>query len=151
MRGQHTRGPSARLAGLILGFLLLAGCSPDSKLGDPSDTNLQQIYDAYVQCIQESDGRPPRNEKQLQKYLNEEGDLGAIFRSPHDGEPYVIFWGVPVDEEDEDGDDEGEKHQAKILAHEKTGKEGSRWVLLTNGSVLKMSQEEFDRAPKAKP
>ncbi len=149
MRSRHIRWRNARLAGLILGFLPLAGCSPEGKPADPSDTNLQQIYEAYVQFIQESDGRPPRSEKQLRKYLNEEGDLDAIFRSPHDSEPYVIFWGAPVDEEDEDGDDEGEKPPAKILAHEKTGSDGGRFVLLTDGSVLKMSQEEFDRAPKA--
>jgi hypothetical protein len=84
--------------------------------------------------------KPPTGIGQLQPFLKEVGNPEELFRSPKDGQPYVICWGVDL---------LAPPNWAKstpILAYEKYGANGHRYVLTTMRSVLLMSDTEFRQA-----
>jgi hypothetical protein len=59
--------------------------------------------------------------------------------SPRDNQPIVIIMGA----NDNDG-------ASSILAYEKTGAEGTRWVVTMGGEAKKLPNEEFSKATFAK-
>ena len=129
-------------AGVLLA-LLTAGCSSGTteKQGNEAELDLKQIGDAYGQALARL-GRPPRSAEEIKPELTAMavGDLNAVFQSPNDNQPYVIIWGVSLAEVDPTA----EKQQ--VLAYERTGAGGTRYVLLANGAVVPMTAEEFAAA-----
>ncbi|HEY7155179.1 MAG TPA: hypothetical protein VH575_14550 [Gemmataceae bacterium] len=84
-------------------------------------------------------GHPPRSEDELKrcfKEIGETGDPDQVLRSPRDGEPYVILYGPPLDADARD----------VILAYEKNGAEGKRYVLTQARRVQVMTDGEFAAA-----
>jgi len=84
-------------------------------------------------------GRPPANAKEAWPFLQEQGDPETLLKSPVDGQPYVVLWGVnwptiPIKE-----------MPPPIVAYEKAGKGGTRYVYTVMG-VMPMTDEEFARA-----
>jgi hypothetical protein len=82
---------------LLLGGLLLGGCTsaPTRVEVDNSMANLLAIHTAYTDFVADS-GKPPRTQKDLEWAFPEHSReaLDELFRSPHDGQPYVIVWGI---------------------------------------------------------
>jgi len=107
---------------------------------DPGPDNLLRIARAYQQATVALN-RGPKNRDELRAYLGEVEDLDRLFRSPHDGQDFVIIWEVdfrtiPLKA--------GELPQ--VIAYERQGKDGRRDVFTAAG-VIQMSEDVFRRAP----
>jgi hypothetical protein len=115
----------------------MAGCG-DSDLSSPSANRLRVLAAVYLDYAA-AKGTGPENEKQLHKHVrNVPGFLfdaagvspdaeADAFVSERDGETFVIRYGVGISQAP--GDD------APVIAHEKTGKDGTRFVAFANGDV----------------
>lgn len=119
--------------------LAVAGCSSRSgPQEEPAAFRLRKIGQAY-ELAADLRNRPPRKVDELErmfKELGETGDPAELLRSPRDGQPYVIIFGAPFDADD----------RATLLAYEKNGAEGTRYVLTLAREVKLMKNEEFARA-----
>jgi hypothetical protein len=125
---------------LVLGVCLaLLGCAQPSQPNDRSQDHLMYIGRAYMQHNVEKKC-PPKSIEDLKPFLAEAGDPAEILRSPDDGENYVICWNVallkPVTW----------AHSTPVLAYEKRGTDGRRYVLTTLRSVELLTDEEFRQA-----
>jgi hypothetical protein len=136
-------GPVVRcVAGLWLS-LAVAGCSGAGGPGnvDVARQNLQKIGTAYARATTTLN-RPPKDVNDLVASLKEQGDTPEILRSPNDGEDYVILWGYDF------------RHPTPtpggaqvVLAYEKSGKGGRRYVLQLPSQVTVMTSDELQKAP----
>ena len=139
MRGIHTCLPAL----LGLAGLTLAGCSSRPKQQEePAAFRLRKIAQAY-QLASDLRGKPPRSAQELSRFFKELGETGdpeELLRSPRDGEPFVIVFGVDFDFEARD----------TVLGYERTGAEGTRYVLTLSREVKLLKNEEFARATFAK-
>ena len=128
------------LTALVLG---VAGCSstPPPRTEDPDTTNLRRIYQAFRLC-EDFKQRGPLDEDELKRYLGELGEPGKpdeFLISRRDRKPFVIHYGNTINPT------AGEA----VLAHEKDGAEGKRFVLTLAGNVKAMSDAEFAKAQLA--
>lgn len=129
-----------RLANLIC-VLGLAGCSESGPRTDDAELNLRRIVQAYEQA---SFPRLPANVGDLKgqfKELGDKRDPEVILRSPRDGQPYVILFGRPLDS----------SNRTTILAYEKSGKDGKRYVVMLSRDIKLLTEEEFAAANFAGP
>jgi hypothetical protein len=136
------------LLGAVPSILLLAavagavGCAKEVRVEaklDPAHENLMRIGSAYIQ-FNTKNQRPPKSVEEIKPFLKESGSIDELLRSPRDGHPFVICWGVDL---------LVPPRWAKstpILAYEKRGAEGTRYVLTTLRSVEQMSDEQFQQA-----
>ncbi len=118
--------------GICAGAIVAAsGCSrPNAKNAPESPQNLRAIFDAYSEATKQLK-RPPANLDELTPHLKDVGEIDKVLRSPDDGQKYVILWGA-----------EPHASQAEVLAYEKIGKNGRRYVLRGH-VVFWHSDEEF--------
>jgi hypothetical protein len=130
---------AACLCGLVALIVLgLAGCAKPRRTEDPDTTNLRRLYQAFRLC-DDFKRRGPKDLAELKHYLGELGEKGTpdeFLISRRDGQPFVIFYGNTI--QTEGGN--------VILAYEKEGKEGKRFVLTLGGSVMAITDEEFAKA-----
>ena len=133
------RSRSARSSVLLaLGLLSLAGCGPRVIVRETSDhggdylVTLNRIYMAAQRNL----GRPPRNVDDLRAAAKEFGDLDHLLISPNDGQPYAIVWGVDLG---------NAPNPTMVVAHEKVGASGVRYVMTPTG-VRKLTDQEFAQA-----
>jgi len=129
---------------LLLAIVMLAcggsGTMPNLKRVSerPKVQNqLQQIGIAYRNCAITA---PPRKIEELMPFLENDAKTEKLLR---DG-TIVVIWGVVIDLVANGSE--------TILAYEKDADEqGTRYVLMANCSTVKaMSNDEFQKAPKAK-
>jgi hypothetical protein len=116
------------------------GCSsrPTPRTEDPDTTNLRRIYQAFRIC-EDFKHRGPRDADELKHWLGQLGEPGTpeeFLISRRDGQPFVIFYGNAIDPQYGD----------IVLAHEKDGADGRRYVLTLGGSVKPFSDAEFAKA-----
>ncbi len=130
--------PLCRLL-LALAFAAgVAGCGPrvvEKEGGDQGGENLLTLSRMYMRA-QEKNNRPPRSADDLKPVAAEFGDLERALVSPNDHQPYVIVWNVDL---------RNAANPYLVVAYEKTGVNGFRYVLTATG-VNKLSQEEFIKA-----
>ncbi len=129
-----------RLRWSMVGLLIFAGCTGATVEQRPVDATRQRLIalgQAYVQTF--AKGKAPTKLADLEPALKALGDPDELARSPRDGQPFVILWGTRFTEPD-----------AKIYMHEQSGKGGTRFVLLTDGSSFEVSEERFQNMPKVK-
>ncbi len=135
-----------RSLGIGLLFLFALGCGSSEtrevKL-EPSLERLKVISRAYIEASRDLE-HPPQNAGELMPYLKGGRiDPAEILRSPTDGQEYTIIWGVdmnnlpPV---------EGPPNNFIVLAYEKQGRDGKRWVAGFR-RARQMTDEEFKDAP----
>jgi hypothetical protein len=125
------------LARLVAGVMVLVtGCGPQeirsSTPVDPTTDRLLALGAAYAQFTFDR-SRPPRGPEDLRDLLPAPDAL----TSPRDSEPFVVFWGVDL---------RGPQKWATgrpILAHERTGAGGSRFVLSTMRNVEQLDEAAF--------
>jgi hypothetical protein len=114
-----------------------AGCSKSKAPDRPmAAAQLSAIGRAYFEATEEM-GHPPRNKEELMKYIKmtkknpdnpEESvtvDAAEVLRSTNDNEDFVILWDVDVTKFDLSG----RPSALPVLAYEKNGKDGKRYVL----------------------
>ncbi len=119
------------------------GCTPSevvvrAKL-EPAHENLMHVGTAYYRFNTQY-RKPPTGSADLKPLLKEFGNPDDLLRSPRDGEPYVICWGVNLLVPQPWVQSTG------VLAYERRGAEGKRYVLTTVQSVVLMTEEEWRRA-----
>ena len=127
--------------GLLCSWAVLAGCSSSPVTVqapmDATQERLIKIKLAYSHFLSEK-GVPPRSVEDIRPLLAAGGDNpDELLRSPRDGQPFEICWGVNIN---------APLPWAKttpVLAYEKQGVDGSRWVLTAVRSVAPMTEEEF--------
>jgi hypothetical protein len=134
--------PARKAFAQFFGFATLlitaAGCSSTVKEGEAGDIEgLRKIASAYSRATAKN-GRPPAKPADLNPFLAEGEDVDRLLASSRDGHPYVIFWGV--DPRPGKGGP-----SPLVIGHEKTGKNGSRFVFLDMG-VVSMADSEFAKA-----
>jgi len=127
-----------RSLALVIGVsLALSGCSSRARrVVKTSETeNLTKILAAYDQATRQL-GRPPANLEEFKPFLTPYGNADEILRSPNDGQPYGLVWGVDVRK--------SSLHMMPppALAYETQGVNGKRYVLTVMG-VVPMTEEEF--------
>ena len=125
---------------LTLSCLALAGCSAEERFEEePIKAHLRQINKAYWTHLGYHDVPPkPENLRQDVEGLHAL-DMGApadqALVSPRDKQPFVIVYGAdkttPAD---------------AILAYEKVGAEGTRWVVTMSQDIKEMPNDEFKKA-----
>src|SRR4051812_1077733 len=93
------------------------GSPPPQNPGPDSPQRLHRIGLA-INDATASLGRPPANADELRPFLDQ-SEPDVLLRSPDDGQPYVIFWGVDVRAVDPEA----------VLAYERLGSGGMRYVL----------------------
>ncbi|HJZ90217.1 MAG TPA: hypothetical protein VKE40_05050 [Gemmataceae bacterium] len=127
------------LAATAMGVSLLAGCSRQ-PVGEAaaSLTLLQEVNDMLRQAGGAS-GRPPAKAAELDRYR---ADYPRGYEAVKSGD-VVILWGTPLKGEGEVGKDE------LLLAYEKNTPIEGGFVLLSAGTVKKVSASEFSALPKA--
>src|SRR5579859_3592823 len=113
---------------VAIACLALVGCAK-SEPERPENENLSKLMQAYVDASGEL-GHAPRNLKELQPYLEKQGDPDKILVSPRDQQPYEIRWGVSLR-----GFSPDVKMPA-IIAYEKDGVDGERCVLTISGMTF---------------
>jgi hypothetical protein len=135
-----------QLLAILLGAVVIgsgsSGCSsPAASDEDENTTDLRSIGRAYDAVIGMRN-KPPRSVGEIKQVLVDFHDVGwvgppdEVLISSRDGQPYVIILGADL----------GAEVSKDVLAYEKKGAEGKRYVLLTSRDVLQMSEDEFAQA-----
>jgi hypothetical protein len=125
----------------------IAGCSCSSspqivnKPLDPTKEKLLNIFIAYAQfCVDRQ--QPPQGPADLDPILAKMGKTDDPWRSPRDGQPFVVCWGVdllkPLSW--------AKPNSTPVLAYEKQGVDGSRYVFTAVQRTMLMSDKEFHEA-----
>jgi hypothetical protein len=137
-----------KAAACVLGCLATVGCGskPVGKLPDPTDSRLKTLGSAYALAT-DNLGHAPRSKEDLLQGLKtlkenlqaaaedaegEKADKAQvtwepadILRSANDNEEFVVIYGVDY----HDYNVSRTPRDLPVIAHEKTGKEGKRYVL----------------------
>lgn len=136
--GYRITGRISILLMLMATVFATMGCKPaeDPAARQQADS-MNGLAICYGQYISQHRGRPPKNEKSFRKFIDAQPaafleSFGAssaddLLVSPRDGEPYVVAYGRP----------------AKIIAYEKTGVDGMRYVSDDLGIVKEVDEATF--------
>jgi len=143
----RNRGTLARalVTLLVLSCLAFHGCSNSSTPLivetplDPTHEKLLRIGMAYTR-FSTSQKRPPKEWSDLKPILAETENADEPWRSARDGQPLVICWGVDL------GKWKSWAKSTPVLAYEKQGVDGNRYVLTTLRSVELLSDSDFHAA-----
>jgi hypothetical protein len=130
-----------RCATVAAGLGLLAGCGSSSRppaQDDAAATVLQEV-NSLLRGAAGATGRPPSRLADLDKYQMMFTRGYAAVKSGD----VVVLWGTPLKGEGEAGKDEA------VVAYGKGVPKDGGYVLMSAGTVKKMTAEEFGAAPKA--
>jgi hypothetical protein len=135
----------ALICGLTL-LLVTSGCGQRTVVGavDKTRAKLQAISGAYVAATVKAN-RPPAKADDLLPFLGDatttEEQKRESFRSDNDGEEFVIVWNVDLRKIGVDG-----LSRDVILAYEKLGKKGQRYVLKPPADVFIIPDDVFQKS-----
>jgi hypothetical protein len=123
-----------------LALLGLMGCARNAdRPYAAAEGRLLKIGNAYLNAANKL-GRAPMGLDDIKPYL--EGDVTEEYlRSPGDGEPFVIMWGI-----DYHALPPGRGDPFTVAAYEKKGVNGKRYVLRFPRSVELMTDEQLRKA-----
>lgn len=129
-----------RCAVLVAGLGLLGGCSshPGGDNVPPEFTALQEV-DGLLRAGAGTAGRAPGKLADVGRY---QATFPRGYEAVRSG-AVVVLWGAPLKGEGEVGKDEA------VVAYDKAVPAEGGYVLLSAGTVKKMSAAEFASAPKA--
>jgi hypothetical protein len=131
--------------GIVLGGSGCGGSSKGKAL-DPTKAQLQAIGRAYAAAQFDVLDRPPKNKEELIKGLKdmpeETSDPEDRFRSTRDNQEFVIFWDVDLR-----SIDSRKQRTWPVLAYERQGKDGKRFVLQGKDYVRELPDDEIESLP----
>jgi hypothetical protein len=126
----------------VLILLAAAGCSRGdvATTRGPAEERLLALGTAYQNAARRL-GHPPKDFQELKPSL--EGDASEDFlRSPNDGEPFVVIWGVDFDKLPQ-----SPAHNSYVVAiYEKKGAGGKRCVLRFPLSTCRLTHDQWKKA-----
>ena len=133
--------------GCLLSLSFLIGCSSNGPpKEDDATKDLGHIARVYALIVQ-GRRRPPSKLEEISTGLAELHSIeqnpppAEVLTSSRDGQPYVIIMGADLG---------GQANPSDVLAYEKVGAEGKRYVLLMSRDVQQMTDEEFSQASFAR-
>lgn len=126
---------------LMLTMLVAVGCGGGSPQTvpiqvDPTRQQLERLGTAYLLTTARLN-RPPAKLDELLPALKPLGPTEQTLRSLNDGQEFVIVWGVELRQMKAEG------NNVPVVAFEKTGKQGQRYVLRGRDIVLQMGDAEL--------
>jgi hypothetical protein len=131
---------AVRLLVLAAELGLLAGCSSSNPGKDaPPEYGVLQEVNELLRAAAGAGKRPPARLADLDRY---QATFPRAYEAVKSGN-VVVLWGAGQKGESEAGKDES------VLAYEKTVPTEGGYVLLSAGTVKKMTAAEFNAAPKA--
>jgi hypothetical protein len=133
---------TVRFGLMLAAVATFVGCSKEVRVEaklDATHERLMRIGSAYVQ-FNTKNKRPPKSAEDIKPLLRAYGNFEELLRSPRDGEPYVICWGVDLLVPPKWA------KTTPVLACEQRGAQGKRYVLTTLRSVEQLSDEQFNQA-----
>ncbi|MEO2047970.1 MAG: hypothetical protein ABGX16_15530 [Pirellulales bacterium] len=132
----------------VVTCMAIVGCSQKSQVptGKPAE-NIRKLALAYVQSSSTNRGIGPKDKQSLIKFMVHriglsEQEADKLFVSPRDNHPYVILWGIALEGSGPMGP---RPPKPKIIAYEKSGADGTRYVADGRISIVQMSQEDFSK------
>jgi hypothetical protein len=152
------------IAAALVGGLFLAGCGQKSGEGaTEGEKNIKALASLMMRYMQTHRGSLPPNEAEFKKFVDGlkpedltqmNVDKSKVFTSPRDNQPYVIVYGgggaaVPGGKRppnEKEGAKSGMAMSGGIIAYEKTGSGGKRYIVRqAGGSVSEVPEDEFKR------
>jgi len=131
---------------VALGGLLICGCGESNALNSPTAERMKGLANAYLDHVVGANGSPT-DEASFKKHLRglrgsvqydykiDPENIDASFVSERDKEPLVVMYGQDI------GKISGDSK--KVIAHEKTGKNGKRLVVFASTKVDVVSEAEL--------
>lgn len=132
----------------LLLFFSTGGCSDPGRSNQAEESSsLKPLAAFYGKFVNQHGGKTPRSEAEFKAFLKEPknaeslrlefqvADVDAMFISPRDQQPYVVIYGAMPDLPGPGG--------APVVAHEKTGVEGKRFVASALGAVEEVDEARF--------
>jgi hypothetical protein len=113
----------------------MGGCSRQAEVTStvpPAVQHLGAVRDGFFEARRALD-RPPRSKDEIVKYVEKFGDPAQMFRSPDDGEDFVVIYGI---------DPLAMDAMNCIWAYERHGNGSGRYVL-RGRHVRRITDDEF--------
>jgi len=122
------------------GFCLLFGCSsqPTGETGPATPGTLTELHS----LVHAAAGETMRAPAKLADLNRHQSMFPRAYEAVKSGD-VVVLWGTPLQGEGEAGKD------AAVLAYEKSVPTAGGYVLMSAGTVKKMTADEFAAAPKS--
>lgn len=132
----------------LLVVFLTGGCSDPGRPNQAEESSsLKPLATFYGKFVNQHGGKAPGSEAEFKAFLKEPknaeslrlefqvADIDAMFVSPRDNQPYVVTYGTLAGPPGPGG--------APVVAHEKTGVEGRRFVASALGAVEDVDEARF--------
>jgi hypothetical protein len=133
---------------VLLVLFLSGGCSGPGRSNQAEESSsLKPLATFYGKFVNQHRGNPPGSEAEFKAFLKEPknaeslrlefqvADVDAMFVSPRDHQPYAVIYGSLPRLPGPGG--------APVVAHEKTGIEGKRFVASALGAVEEVDETKF--------
>ena len=117
----------------------ITGCSETVVSNKPLDltqAKLLKVNMAYSQYTR-AKGKPPKGPTDIKSFLAKMGDPDDLLKSDRDGQPFVVCWGVALQQANQF------PMSWPVFAYEKQGLDGERFVLTTLSNVVKLTDDDF--------
>lgn len=135
-----------RFAVLFSFCVVTAGCQRQTgRELEPVEANVKNIAIFYGRYTSQNRGRTPPDKEALKKFIASHPaaelaalkitDVEQLFVSPRDKQPYVVCYGAKLPPPGPSG--------SPVVAHEKDGVEGRRFVAFSNGGVDELDDARF--------
>jgi hypothetical protein len=139
--------------GLISAIILIllgavAGCGNQGRSNKAEEeSTLKPLAKVYGDFVNQHQGKPPQGETEFKAFLKEARnadmlksqfqitDIDKLFISSRDNKPYVVYYGTLSQSHGPGG--------APVIAYEKEGVKGKRFVASALGAVVELDENAF--------
>lgn len=128
---------------VLFAILAIAGCTQKAPPPTQQEIHLKALAVCYGKYLASHRGQTPRTEAEFKAFVEQlpreqipgaSTDLESLFVSPRDNEPYVVRYNL---KQTTFGP------SAPVVAYEKTGVEGKRYVANLLGAVEEVDEARF--------
>ena len=126
----------------ILGLVCLAvlGCHSETAVltgqrQNSAEDRLVSIAAVYAQCL--AQGKLPETPDDLKAFAKDDASFQEMMRSPNDNEEFVVMWKTNFHQLPPSGSN------LPVLAYERKGNAGKRYVIKYPTQVQLLTNEEF--------
>jgi len=125
--------------------LCCASCSSNAPREEPAKSHLYQLVTQYNQYVAAHEAKAPPSEKALKQFLasTKVTDYESLFVSLRDKQPYVVKYAISLKTPPAKGGlGRGEDMPKIIVAYEKEGAAGKRWVAYSDGTTEEVGADK---------